>query len=111
MLVKPLLIYDGECKFCCHWVSRWKHITGKRVEYAPFQQVGGRYPEISEKQFKKSVQLIGSKQRVTDGAKAVLQVLNYKPRNRLPLWLYENFPGVAPVCEWSYRWVVMDFGN
>jgi predicted DCC family thiol-disulfide oxidoreductase YuxK len=35
---KPLLIYDGDCQFCQHWVARWHARTGDRIEFRPLQQ-------------------------------------------------------------------------
>jgi len=100
---KPVLIYDSDCKFCCQWISRWQHVTGRGVEHAPFQKVGKQFPAISEERFNRSVQFAEPDGVITEGAEAVLRALAYNPRIRLPLWAYENLPGAAPVCEWAYR--------
>lgn len=100
---KPVLIYDGDCKFCRQWIARWRHVTGNRVEYAPFQEAGERFPYIPPERFDRSIQFVEPGRGVTEGARAVFRALACNPRHRLPLWVYEHLPGVAPVCEWVYR--------
>ena len=43
---EPLMIWDGECHFCRHWIERWREITTGEVEYAPCQEIADRFPEI-----------------------------------------------------------------
>jgi len=28
---KPLLVYDGDCRFCTLWIKCWQQITGDRI--------------------------------------------------------------------------------
>src|SRR2546423_1726508 len=56
--LKPLMIWDGECHFCRRWIERWRAITAGEVEYATFQEIGDRFPEIPREQFQRSVVLI-----------------------------------------------------
>ncbi|CAN5747371.1 lipase maturation factor family protein [soil metagenome] len=74
-LRKPLLIYDGECRFCCRWVERWKGVTGDRVEYEVSQTAGVRFPQISAEEFGRAVQLVRVDGTVVSGAEAVLTAL------------------------------------
>ena len=30
---KPLMIFDGDCRFCVFWIRRWQRATGEAVEY------------------------------------------------------------------------------
>ncbi len=53
---KPLLIYDGQCGFCKIWIDYGRKLTGDRVEYAPSQEVGERYPQISKQEFSRAFQ-------------------------------------------------------
>src|SRR5437870_6301564 len=48
-LDRPLLVFDGECPFCRAWVTYWKHLTGDRVLYASYQEVGQRFPKSPAK--------------------------------------------------------------
>ncbi len=52
---RPLMIWDGECHFCRRWIERWREITAGEVEYAPYQEIADRFPEIPREQFQRSV--------------------------------------------------------
>ncbi len=88
---KPLLIYDGKCGFCKIWIDYWRMLTGDRVDYAPSQNVGDQYPQISKKEFVEAVQLVRTDGTIVSGARAVFETLGYK---KVPF---------APVMEWGYR--------
>jgi len=100
---KPLLIWDGDCHFCHHWIERWKVETAGCVEYEKSQDVAVRFPEIPREQFQKSVVLIEPDGRVYTGAEAVCRSLECRSR-----WLqkaYENVPGFAAVSEFAYAFI------
>ena len=50
----PLMIWDGDCHFCRHWIERWRVVTGGLVDYAPYQDVAAQFPEIPPEQFERS---------------------------------------------------------
>lgn len=88
---KPLLIYDGKCGFCKIWIDYWRKLTGDRVDYAPSQEIGDQFPQISKKEFSQAVQLVRADGTISRGARAVFETLGYK---KVPF---------APVMEWGYR--------
>ena len=98
---KPLLVYDNDCDFCRYWIAQWQHITGDRVEYAPYQEVATEFPDIPLSAFEDSVQLILQNGTVLSGAEAVLRALN----NGFLLWCYNRLPGFAGISEGVYRLV------
>ena len=102
-LSRPLLIFDGDCSFCRAWVEYWKDLTGDRVEYSPLVEVGERFPQVSQHQFKSAVQLVLPDGEVRSGAHAVFTALASLPDRRWMLWSYERLPGVAAVCDAAYR--------
>lgn len=102
---KPLLIYDGDCNFCRRWIARWKLITGDCVDYAPYQEVAGQFPEIPLEKFQASVQLIESDGKVTGGAEAVFRTLASAPGRGRLFWMYQHIPGFRSITEWGYRLV------
>jgi len=99
----PLLVFDGDCGFCRDWVDYWKGLTSDRVNYAPFQEVGERFPEVSREEFASAVKLILPGGEVRSGAHAVFTALASVPDWRWMLWSYDRLPGVAPSCEAAYR--------
>jgi predicted DCC family thiol-disulfide oxidoreductase YuxK len=105
---RPLLVFDGDCGFCRFWITRWRHRTGRTVDYEPFQNpdIPRRFPEIPQDRCARAVQLIEVDGRVSEAAEAVCRLFALG-RHRAPLWAYEHVPGVAPVTERAYR-VVAD---
>src|SRR5579872_7606999 len=102
---RPLLIFDADCGFCRQWIWRWHFLTGRRVDYAPSQEVGARFPEIPPNEFANAVQLVEPDGRWTQGAEAVFRTLAARPSLRWMLWAFEQVPGVAAVTESVYHWV------
>lgn len=102
---RPLLVYDGECDFCRPWIARWRAITRDNVDYAPFQEVAGRFPEIPPDEFRRAVQLIDVDGRVYSAAEAVFRSLAVRSGWAWPLWLYRRLPGFAHVTDGLYRLV------
>ena len=104
---RPVLIYDGECRFCCYWVRRWERATGEAVTYLAQQDpsVAERVPEIPPAHLAEAVHLVDAQGRVWRGAEAVSRSLACNPHWRWPLGLYQSVPGVAPVIEAAYRFI------
>jgi predicted DCC family thiol-disulfide oxidoreductase YuxK len=102
---KPMLIYDGACDLCKRWIARWRHITGDRIEYEPYQEAMRRFPEIPESEFLEAVHLIEPDGRRSRGAEAVFRALATVPRRGGWLWAYRRVPGFAAVSERWYRMV------
>ncbi len=100
---KPLLVYDNDCDFCRYWVAQWQHITGDRIDYAPFQEIATEFPEIPLSAFENSVQLILQNSTVLSGAEAVFRALN----NGLLLWCYYHLFGFKSVSEGVYRFIAL----
>jgi predicted DCC family thiol-disulfide oxidoreductase YuxK len=102
---KPLLVYDGDCGFCRKWVMRWRRRIGDRLDYAPFQQVAERFPEIPPERFRHAVHLRLADGRWARGAEAVFLSLSHAPGGGALRWMYERVPGFAAVSEGCYRLV------
>ena len=99
----PLLVFDGDCSFCRIWIEFWKRLTGEQIEYAPYQEVAERFPEVPRENFTRAVQLILPDGEVLSAAHAVFRSLAYVPGYAWMLWAYQNVPGFAVVAEWFYR--------
>lgn len=102
------MIYDGECRFCCFWVERWKLWVGEWVDFVTSQSLSGKYPEIPEQDFDRAVQLLLPDGRVLSGAEAVAESLAARWG-----WLrtvFHGLPGLAGLAEWGYRLVANNRG-
>jgi predicted DCC family thiol-disulfide oxidoreductase YuxK len=102
---KPLLIFDGDCHFCRRWIERWRELTAGSVEYAPFQEVAERFPEIPREAFERAVHFIEKDGTVYRAAEAVFRSLATVGGRRWLVWCYEHVPGFAPITETAYGFV------
>jgi predicted DCC family thiol-disulfide oxidoreductase YuxK len=100
---KPLLVFDGDCHFCRRWVERWRELTAGAVEYASFQEVASRFPEISREAFENAVHFIERDGTVYRAAEAVFRSLGTLRGGRWLLWCYQHVPGFAAITEIAYR--------
>jgi predicted DCC family thiol-disulfide oxidoreductase YuxK len=104
---KPLMVYDGDCRFCTLWIHRWQCATGDTVDYLPSQdpQISARFPEIPRDAFNTSVQLIETDGAVYSGAEAVFRSLAHNPDCHWLFDIYQLTPPFAHLTEWTYRLV------
>ena len=99
---EPLLIYDGDCRFCIFWASYWQRLTGPRVTYAPYQEVAAQYPEIPLAAFQRAVQYVAPDGKIASGAEASLLTLSHASGKGFWLMLYRHLPGFAAIAELVY---------
>jgi len=102
---EPLLIYDGDCKFCVYWMHHWQRLTGDRVAYAPYQEVARQYPEIPVEAFQRAVQYVAPDGKIASGAEACFLTLSDAEGKGLWLTLYRHLPGFAATTEGVYALV------
>ncbi len=89
-LPRPVVIYDGECSFCCKHVSRWKQRSGEKIEFRSSQEAASQFRSISEAAFARSVQWVEPDGRVFEGARAVFRVLAAGSN---------AWRGLLPICD------------
>lgn len=103
--VRPVLVFDGECRFCRAWVGRWKLLTGDRIDYVAYQETDGRFAGFPQETFATSVHLMLPDGTALRGAHAVFSALALGADRRAMLWTYEHVPGFAWICESIYGWI------
>ncbi|MDX2111798.1 MAG: lipase maturation factor family protein [Verrucomicrobiota bacterium] len=99
---RPLVLYDGECTFCCLWIERFRQITGERVDYATAQIEGVRFPEIGSEAFSRAVWLVQPDGHAYSGAEAVYKALAVQSGLAWVNELYECSPLFAKISEVGY---------
>ena len=100
---KPLLIWDGDCRFCRLWVERWRVLTRGQADDATFQEAAARFPQISRDQFERAVIYIDTNGAVSSGAEAMFRSLDGRAPYRCLPWGYDHVPGFAALSEFFYR--------
>ncbi len=101
----PLLVFDGDCRFCRLWVDYWRRLTGERVSYAPYQEVFQHFPQVSPAAFQAAIHLIMPDGQVLTGAHAVFRTLDHAPGQGWLLWLHQHLWGFPALSQWIYRFV------
>ncbi len=104
---KPLMIFDGDCRFCTLWIRRWNQMTGDKVDYIPFQDttVPRKFPELARAQFEAAVHFIETDGNVYRGAEAVYRSLAYSCGKGWLLKLYRRSRYFREASEESYAFV------
>ena len=104
---KPVMVYDGDCRFCALWIRRWAQMTGEGVDYLPLQdpRVALLYPELPRERLETAVHFIDTGGAVYEGAEAVFRSLATNPSRRWWLHLYQGLPLAARASERAYRLV------
>jgi predicted DCC family thiol-disulfide oxidoreductase YuxK len=103
---RPVLIYDGDCGFCCKWIDRWKQTTGDAVDYMPSEKAAALYPDIPATEFDRSVQLVLPDGTRRSGAAAVLEITApHQPLARLALAAHTHFTPFRAASEAAYAFV------
>ena len=107
---KPLLIWDGECDFCRLWIERWQVITAGKVDYASYQDVADRFPEIPREEFTRAMAFIEPDGETLFAAEAVYRSLRYRSSKRWLAWSYDHVPGFAAISEIAYKFIARHRG-
>ena len=107
---KPLLIWDGECHFCKLWIERWREITAGKVDYATYQEVADRFPEIPRDEFRRAMAFIEPDGQAFLAAEAVYRSLGYRSSRKWLAWSYDHVPGFAAISETAYKFIARHRG-
>jgi predicted DCC family thiol-disulfide oxidoreductase YuxK len=104
---KPLMVFDGDCRFCGLWIRRWRQLTADTVDYLPSQdpQVVAQFPEIPRELFQTAVVLIEPDGNVISGAEAVFRGMAKNPKIQWPLHIYESSPVISQITDSAYKFV------
>ncbi len=102
---RPLLIYDGDCRFCIYWARYWQRLTDHRVTYEPYQEVAAQYPGIPLAAFQRAVHYIAHDEKIASGAEAAFLTLSHASGKGFWLTLYRHLPGFAAIAERMYAFV------
>jgi len=96
--IEPLVIYDGECRFCAAslaWVKVKLEIASVPYQNADLTRLG-----LSRAQCEKSVFVVTDSEQLS-GAAAIGYLLRLRG-NTFQAWLIQTS---GPIGEFGYRWV------
>ena len=101
---KPIVVYDGERRFCTWSVRRIKKKDKRgRFDYLPRQTQGieDHFPKLAESDFNTGMRLAMSRENIYVGADAVYQIYRRLPPFHLFAWLY-RVPGLQILFRGGY---------
>jgi lipase maturation factor 1 len=108
---RPLLVYDGDCRFCSGWIVRWQRNFQDRVEVASYQSVAGRFVEdLPIEYFQSAIRLIEPDGKIYTGAEAVFRALNWGAGGSKAYWCYQHSPGFGLGARAVYQIVASNRG-
>ena len=88
---RPVIVYDGECRFCQWSVGRIRKLDrADRFELVPRQTPGveERFPILTRSDFDTGLRLLRSTTEVDVGADAIYQIYRRLPPYHLISWMY-----------------------
>ena len=100
---RPLIIYDGDCRFCCVAVELLRNATGTAITYVPYGELKTRISGYSNEDFRAAIHFVDSNADVYRGAEAVFRAMAHGGRKRWLLTLYRTLPPFALAAEAVYR--------
>jgi lipase maturation factor 1 len=105
---RPVLLFDGHCRFCLAQVARLRRWTGERLDFVSFREPGvlERFPQLKAADCERAMQLVQPDGRVHAGVDAALAALALRPGLR-PLAALGRLPGLHALLVAGYR-VVAD---
>ena len=112
-MVQPVVVYDGECRFCLWSVGRIRRLDRAACfEYLPRQTAGveERFPILASSDFNTGLRLIDAAADATGdeavyvGADAVYQIYRRLPPYHLFAWIY-RIPLLTQIFRAGYALV------
>lgn len=98
----PILIWDGECKFCKWWKTRWELKTKNQLNFKTYQEVASQFPDIPLKEFKKASRLIDTDGKVYSGPDSAYRSL-YISGNKIWHQYYASHKWFEKLSDLAYN--------
>lgn len=103
---RPLLVYDGECGFCCYWVGRWRRHLPPEADLLAFQDLPpGAVPGLERADFEKALYWIETDGTACRGAEAVCRAFAGSKLLRFARRRYERCGAFRAFSEALYGFV------
>lgn len=104
---RPVLLYDGHCRFCIAQADRLRRWTGDRIRLVSFRDPGvlAHYPGLSPETCEQAMQLVLPDGTIVAGAEAGARALGVRP-SLAPLAAFYFVPGIRQLVDAVYRVIV-----
>jgi predicted DCC family thiol-disulfide oxidoreductase YuxK len=100
---RPVVVYDGACRFCIEQAQRLERLVGDRIRLASFREPGvlEQHPQLTRAACERALQLVEPDGTVRSGADAVVHVLGVRAGFAPLRWLY-RVPGLRQLFDLGY---------
>ena len=98
----PILIWDGECKFCKWWKTSWELKTKNQLSFKTYQEVASLFPDIPLKEFKKASRLIDTDGKVYSGPDSAYRSLYLAGDKKWHQW-YKKYSWFESLSDLGYN--------
>jgi predicted DCC family thiol-disulfide oxidoreductase YuxK len=101
--VRPIVVFDGACRFCVTQAQRLARLVGERVRLESFREPGvlERHPQLTRAACERAIQLVEPDGTVRSGADAVVHALALRAGLTPLRWLY-RVPVLRQLVDLSY---------
>ncbi len=97
-----ILVWDGECKFCKWWKTRWELRTKNNLTFKTYQEVASQFPDIPIKEFKKASRLIESDGSIYSGPDSAYRSLYIAGDKKWHFW-YSKYNWFQKASDIAYN--------
>jgi len=101
--VNPVVVFDGDCRFCRRWIRRYWNIKHDGIAWSSYQSGASQFPAISEDQFQQAMHVIEPDGTSRRGAAAFFRLQQLVGLRSWPIWLHEHLSPVRLLTEAIYR--------
>lgn len=99
----PVVVFDGDCRFCRRWVRRYWNIRHDGIAWTSYQSGASQFPGISEDRFREAMHVIEPDGSARRGAAAFFRLQQLTGVRSWPLWLHEHVPPFRALTDAIYR--------
>lgn len=99
------MVYDGNCGFCKYWVIKWKMMSGRSIDYQPFQKIASSFKDIDEKHFTEAIRFIDLNGNVFSGPEAAYYTYYIRGKAKFLFKAYKNYNWFKKLNDNTYQWV------
>ncbi|MBM43774.1 MAG: membrane protein [Phycisphaerae bacterium] len=98
----PVVIFDGDCRFCRRWVRRYWNLKHEGIAWSSLENARSHFPDVPEENFRKSLHVIEPDGTIRTRAAACYRVLQLVGLRAWPLWFHEHVPLARRVGDAFY---------
>ena len=100
---KPIMVWDGDCRFCRSFAERFEASSNGAVEFIPYQSLEQKYTNAPDLNYEKAV-VFFTTTSTSNGAAAIFDFFNVIGK-KWPKKLYENFYLFSKISEYFYSFI------